>query len=98
MVSSVCFRKGGKIMSKVFDCPNCQQHSCVSDTTDLNFCVYCGFPIYDNWRYAYGIHESKPLQAKELSGTTKKTEKIEQISLFNVNEYQKMQTGKGLYC
>lgn len=97
MASLICFRKDGKIMSKVFDCPNCQQHSCVSDTAGLNFCVYCGFPINGNWRYAYGIHESKSLQAKELSPASKKTKKTEQISLFNVNEYRKPQAGKGLY-
>lgn len=84
-------------MSKVYDCPVCGENTCVTDYMELNYCAYCGNSVNGNWRYAYGIHESKSLQAKELSPASKKTKKTEQISLFNVNEYRKPQAGKGLY-
>lgn len=82
-------------MTKVFDCPRCLKRSCVSDTTGLNVCVYCGLPVNGDWRYAYGSHERKSFKEKELSPALKKIQKMEQISLFNVNDYQKPQAWNG---
>lgn len=29
-------------MSKIADCPDCGAHNCVGDSTDLNYCMWCG--------------------------------------------------------
>lgn len=35
-------------MSKIVDCPQCGEHNCVSDKTDLNYCMWCGYSFRDN--------------------------------------------------
>ena len=56
-------------MSKVADCPNCGEHNCVSDRTELNYCMWCGYSFKDK-------QEVNKIIIDSLSGQT---------SLFDIN-------------
>lgn len=89
MGNYVCLRKAGRIMSKIYDCPQCGEHNCVSDNAYFNYCMYCGNPVNGNWHYAYNNKfekkESEPQQSHKTG----------QMNLFDINNYKKPQAWNG---